>query len=77
MLNKENQTEINQDYETINLSDTNKTNKKKKEKVVIDFKNTPRSEVDPDLLTIPQRCEYFNPNLPQSRFYHRYKSSIL
>ena len=50
-------------------SDKNKKNGKKKEKVVIDFKNMPRSEVDPDLLTIPQRCEYFNPNLPQSRFW--------
>lgn len=43
--------------------------KKKKEKVVIDFKNMPRSEVDPSLLNIPQKCEYYNPALTQSRFW--------
>ena len=43
--------------------------RQKKEKVVIDFKNMQRSDVDPSLLTVPQRCEYYLPSVTQSRFW--------
>ena len=54
------------DVSPINPTSQTKT---KKQKVVIDFKNTPRSEVDPDLLTTPQKCEYYVPKFSQSRFW--------
>jgi ABC-type multidrug transport system fused ATPase/permease subunit len=40
----------------------------KQEKQVVDFKSMPRSEVDPELLSISQKCEYFNPAVTQQRF---------
>lgn len=65
---------INSTFSDADLSSNNPSQNKKKKrkneaKQVVDFKTLPRSEVNPDLLTIPQKCEYFNPNLSQSRFW--------
>ena len=55
--------------ETTTFTPPKELSPKKKEKVVIDFKNMQRSDVDPSLLTVPQRCEYYLPSVTQSRFW--------